>query len=210
MTRLLALVGCSVGLAVAAAAADPTPTAPAATPTVAPTPTPPARSLAEAARRIKLRPYTTDASGRIVISDTTLPEMAEKGAVTSVGGDRPGDRRYVDVDSGEAAGGESGSMDEEQQRQFWRRKVEAQQQAIQVLEARIAELDSEIPRLWTQYYAWDDPAYRDGVIKVRLDRALEEWEQLKERLPAEQARLDEIMEDARRAGAKPGWFRDLR
>ncbi len=200
----------AAGLAGVLGSADATPTPPPATPTVAPTPTPGPRSLADAAKTIKLRRFTRDASGKIVISDTTLPEMAERGAVTSVGGDRAGDRRYVDIDrTAPEESGETGGMDAEEKRQFWRRKVEGQQQAVAVLEARINELDSEIPRLWTQYYAWDDPAYRDGVIKVRLDRALAEWEELKARLPAEQAKLDQLMEEARRDGAQPGWFRDL-
>ena len=36
----------------------------------------------------------------------------------------------------------------------------------------IERLESEIPKLQTDFYRWDDPAYRDGVIKPKLDAAL--------------------------------------
>lgn len=173
------------------------------------TPTPGPRSLAEAARQIKLRSPERDSAGRIVISDRTLPELAEQGAVTTTTGERSADRRFVDIQGEGAPGSGSGEVDPEQRREFWRGKFQAQAAAIAVLEARIAELDREIPGLWNQFYAWDDPAYRDGVIKVRLDRALAESEELKAKLPAEREKLEEIREQARRDGALPGWFRDL-
>ena len=74
----------------------------------------------------------------------------------------------------------------------------------------IEELDKEIPALWNQFYSWDDPAYRDGVIKVKLDRALARRKELEERLAVEEEALPKILDEARRDGALPGWFRGLR
>lgn len=187
---------------------QPTPTAPAVRATPRPTPGP--RSLADAARQIRLQSPARDAEGRIVISDTNLPELADRGSVTAISGDRSADRRYVEVEGqGEGGGSASSGMDPEEKRELWRRKFQAQAKAVAVIEARISELDREIPGLWNQFYAWDDPAYRDGVIKVRLDRALAEWEELTAKLPGEREKLEQIREEARQDGAQPGWFRDL-
>ncbi len=179
-----------------------------------PTPTPRASSLSDLARRIKLRPAARDGEGKVVISNSSLSTLSEKGSLTTSSGGRTDSGRYVEInrstDQAGAEEGATGTMTDDQKRGFWRSRYSGQQKTVQIIENRIAELDSEIPKLWTQFYAWDDPAYRDGVIKPSLDRALAESQQLKDRLPSEQAKLDQILEDARRDGALPGWFRDLR
>jgi len=184
-------------------------------PTPAPTPRP--NSLAELARRIKLRPVARDADGKLVISNSSLSELAAQGSLTTTTGTtgaRSDSRRYVDVDRiSDQAGSEqgaTGSLNDDQKRNYWRDRYSGQLQTVDAVKKRIGELDSEIPKLWNQFYAWDDPAYRDGVIKPNLDRALAESQQLKDRLPGEEAKLDQILEEARRDGAQPGWFRDLR
>ncbi len=181
-----------------------------------PTPRPRSNSLSDLAKRITLRPVARDAEGRIIISNSSLSELSEQGSVTTsegANGSRPGSRRYVDVnrvtDQPSTDESPTETMTDEQKRNFWRSRYSGQLKAVEILTNRIAELDSEIPKLWTQFYAWDDPAYRDGVIKPNLDRALAESQQLKDRLPSEQAKLDQIREDARRDGALPGWFRNL-
>ena len=77
------------------------------------------------------------------------------------------------------------------------------------MKKRLADLNREIPGLWTKFYSWDDPAYRDGVIKPKLDRDLQEAKELQKKIPEEEAKLDQIREQARRDGALPGWFRGL-
>jgi hypothetical protein len=182
--------------------------------TATPTPAPRSNSLADLAKRIKLRAATRDAEGKLVISNSNLSEISEKGSLTTATGSRSGSGRSVEINRvGEQSGtGEdpTETMTDEQKRNFWRSRYSGQLKSVQIIENRLAELDSEIPKLWNQFYAWDDPAYRDGVIKPNLDRALAESQQLKDRLPSEKAKLDQILEDARRDGALPGWFRDLR
>jgi hypothetical protein len=213
-TRSLAIATAVVLAAIAPVALteaqSPARTAPAATPKYK------SNSLSDLAKRITLRPFARDAEGRIVISNSSLSELSEQGSVTTsqgASGSRPGSRRYVDVnrftDQPSTDESPTQAMTDEQKRDFWRSRYSGQLKAVEILKNRIAELDSEIPKLWTQFYAWDDPAYRDGVIKPNLDRALAESQQLKDRLPSEQAKLDQLREDARRDGALPGWFRDL-
>ena len=115
----------------------------------------------------------------------------------------------ADEGTGDRAQGEDEPAEQDKKREYWRNTYRAQQKLIEELQNRIEELDAEIPRLWNQFYAWDDPAYRDSVIKPELDAKLKERERLAERLPREREKLDEIVRDARRDGAQPGWFRNL-
>ncbi len=179
-----------------------------------PTPTPvptrsPSRSLADIAGKIRLkRPGTGTRS--VTITNENLSSYAEKGGITTAA--RPSSKPAPSTGGQVPGGGPGGGrreMGEEHKKQYWRNQYIRQKQLIEDLRRRIDELNSEIPALWNQFYARDDPSYRDGVIKPKIDRKLKEIEELKKRLPQEEKKLSEILEKARRDGALPGWFRDL-
>jgi len=194
-----------------------------AAPTATPTATPSAsseRSLADVARETRL---TEDGRTPIVIDEAALRRLADEGRLTEAAGTptpTPPTRRSAHGGtaaggadpSGAAAGGTTRTLaetDEGEARAYWRSLYTRQFELVESIRKEIERLDEEIPGLWRQFYAWDDPAYRDGVIKPKLDAALERREKLEQDLVAEQARLPEILEEARRSGALPGWFRDL-
>lgn len=225
MTRLLAVAGLAFATcrgAVAADEATPTPT-PTAAPTAAAQATPAGRrSLADVARDTRLQGAEAG-STPIVISNDNLGELASQGGLTEAGPTAtptalPGSRRAVHggatADSTvvtkqhdqEEAGMQPG---DEEKRRHWRAIYLKQVETIEAIGEQINYLDEQIPGLWNQFYTWDDPAYRDGVIKPKLDAALAQRQQLEEQLADEEARLPEILEQARRDGALPGWFRDL-
>ncbi len=204
-TLWIALVG-ACALAVPARTQD-------ATPTPRPTPTPTAaahpRSLAEVARRIRLQ--RPPGRSTITISNDNLLEMGKGGHLTTASGTGAGVAVEAGPGVGEGEGEEEGGPPKgmEAKRQYWRERYRQQLKKVEEIRKRIQELDREIPRLWTQFYSWDDPAYRDGVIKPKLDQALAERDRLGKRLPEEEAKLPQIKEAARRDGALPGWFRNL-
>ncbi|HOC43754.1 MAG TPA: hypothetical protein PKJ99_12130 [Thermoanaerobaculales bacterium] len=182
--------------ALAAAAAEPEPTA---TPTPAPTPT------------VTRTP--------IVITDENLAEYAAQGRLTTSDGSSAtagsGERRPVHRTGTDAATrvedavADAASLAEDEKRQYWRRRYEQQLALVASIESQIAILDREIPGMWRDFYAWDDPAYRDGVIKVELDAALARSERLKQQLEVEREQIKKIKAEARKAGAEPGWFRGI-
>lgn len=176
----------------------------------APTPTPRPRTLGDLARTLKLRPPLKNAgakSGVIVITDSNLQEYAAKGGLTTATGQPQQGRGQAALANAQQA---RASAEQEAKRKSWRSTYQRQAQLVSSIKTRIKKLDEEIPGLWRQFYAWDDPAYRDGVIKPKLDKALNERNTLAKRLPTEEAKLPEILEQARRDGAEPGWFRDLK
>lgn len=180
--------------AVAAAAAEPEPT---------PTPT----------------PTPTATRTPIVITDENLADYAAEGRLTTSDGSsgsagsgerRPVHRTGTDANTRvEDAVADAASLAEDEKRQYWRRRYEQQLALVASIEEQIAVLDREIPGMWRDFYAWDDPAYRDGVIKVELDAALARSERLKQQLEGEREQIKKIKAEARKAGAQPGWFRGV-
>ena len=77
------------------------------------------------------------------------------------------------------------------------------------LEAEIKRLEGEANRLEREFYAHDDPAQRDGVIKPAWDRAVADLRKAQADLAEARNKPEEVLEAARRDGALPGWFRGL-
>jgi hypothetical protein len=189
----------TVGAAAAAAAEKPTPT-----------PRPAGgQSLNEVAKNKKLKGDTDGSTGgSIVITNENLSDYASKGGLTTAKPNIQNTSNPVhagpnvqQIDAETAA--------ENEHRNLWQQKYMRQLETIASIERQINDLDYKIPGLWNDFFARDDPMYRDGVIKPTLDRALARRDELAKRLAEERPKLEQIKEDARRAGAEPGWFRGI-
>jgi hypothetical protein len=166
-----------------------------------PTPTP----VQGATASTQQRPTRTP----IVIDNETLRKYADQGRITSVER-QPSSRAAQSGATGLAGGmGRNPDGDDAAKRLYWREMYQQQLDLVQTLERQVETLDREIPGLWRDFYARDDPMYRDGVIKPKLDEALARRNEMEEQLNEERERLPKIREDARRDGAQPGWFRGL-
>jgi hypothetical protein len=182
------------------------------TPTPTPTPRPAGgTSLSEVAKEKQLK---KSADGKaIVISDDNLADYAAKGSVTATttstakAGREPA--RDTAANPSLKVLGPTDPYHSDERQRYWVDRYQRQLERIASLKYQIALLDQEIPGLWRDFYAWDDPAYRDGVIKPRLDEALAQRERLQQELQEAEPRLAEIKNEARKDGAEPGWFRGL-
>jgi hypothetical protein len=187
----------------AAWAANPTPTA---------TPTAPGTTLSDVAGGIKLNKDAVEGQvGGIVISNENLSQIAGKGRVTEVTTTKTvKGRRDLSEVSGDGAGiqGEADDYAEKQaKKQYWQAQYQRQIEIVQSIRKQIDILDNEIPGLWRQFYTWDDPFYRDGVIKPKIDKAMADRQKLEVDLQAANAEISRIQQESRRDGAEPGWFR---
>ena len=72
----------------------------------------------------------------------------------------------------------------------------------------IARLEAESRKLENDFYAWDDGAYRDRVIKPAWDKTREDLATARKALPGAEKELEDLPDRARRAGALPGWLRE--
>lgn len=168
-----------------------------------PTPAPEAlrgKSLADVAAQIRLKRVSAQPGRSLVITNENLTALAAGAELTEV---------TSEPIIGAVLSGGTSSAEGDSSREYWRGLYLDQVATIEALEARRESLESQIPALWNQFYAWDDPHYRDGVIKPQLDAAMQELDGIKAQLPAERERLPLIIQQARREGAEPGWFRDL-
>ena len=196
----LVVVVALVGQAAFAAEEDPTPT---------PRPVG-GQSLSELAKNKKLKgDQDGSKGGTIVISNDNLSDYASKGGLTTA---KPG--AHTQTSRGVHAGQnvrvvDPQSAEQSERMNHWRQTYTQQLDRIAAIERQIADLDYQIPGLWTDFYSRDDPAYRDGVIKPKLDRALVRRDELAKQLEEEKPKLQQIKEDARKDGAEPGWFRGI-
>lgn len=179
-----------------------------ATPTPTPRPTG-GTSLNEIAKDTQLK--GKEEGKGIVISNENLAGYAEKGEVTQGSGGTTLGRRPVRPPGSavQATDPTSPSSQTDERMRYWRSQYQSQVNLIATIKNQIALLDAEIPGLWTDFYSRDDPAYRDGVIKPRLDAALDRRKRLEGQLAEAEPKLNEIKDQARRDGAEPGWFRGV-
>jgi len=90
----------------------------------------------------------------------------------------------------------------------WRERARAARRRVQDLKERIPQLEADAKKLETDFYAWDDGQYRDGVIKPAWDKKREELETARRDLTDAERDLADLPEKARKAGALPGWIRE--
>lgn len=91
---------------------------------------------------------------------------------------------------------------------YWRDEARRLRERVTELREAITRLEADTQRLEADYYAWDDGAYRDRVIKPSWDKAREELATSRLALPVAEKELAELPDRARRAGALPGWLRE--
>jgi hypothetical protein len=199
----LFLVSSLAGLCALAAAPEPTPTPPprltggfGKTPVAGRTATRDAGKTGPV--RITNQSLVTDtARGKVSTSQSrppsTTPEPAKTPAARA--GSAPAETGTASADTGQ---GEA----------YWREESRRLRERVTELRDTITRLEADTKRLEADYYAWDDGAYRDKVIKPSWDKAREEIATARLALPIAEKDLADLPDRARRAGALPGWLRE--
>ena len=155
----------------------------------------------EAARRAsiseKSRFYTNDdlaAGSRLTTGAARRPDPAAAPAAESADPAAPADP------AAEAAAGEP--RDEA----YWRGRITAAREARQRAELLAAALQNRVDGLLAEFTARDDPAQRARLDRDRAE-ALSELEATRTEVDRLGEEIAAIREEARRAGALPGWLR---
>jgi len=91
---------------------------------------------------------------------------------------------------------------------YWRARAAALRSASQKAEEALAAAQAEEKRQENDFYAWDDGQYRDNVIKPAWDRARDATVKAQQDLDTARKELEALEDDARKAGAYPGWIRE--
>lgn len=174
------------------------------------------QSLAEIARREKARRaaipeerkskvYTNDdlrESGGLTVGTTQRTSPSPPGAAQSAGGSGTGSNTAGTRDAG-GAGPEAGEVRDET---YWRTRMTTAQEARTRAALMASALQNRADGLWAQFTATDDPAQR-RIIEGQRNEALAELANTRTELEELDREIANIREEARRAGAPPGWLR---
>jgi len=155
------------------------------------TPTPTAREeLSRYAGNHHVR--STDAGKSIEITDEVVSAIAGEGTSPAA---TPTPDRAMKAEEGK--------------KEYWIRRYREAKEAEEEVESRLTEVRQEIPALWQEFYAEDNPQYRDEVLAVKLQEKLSLRAKLEDELIQAQTAFADLKVAARKAGALPGWFRGL-
>jgi hypothetical protein len=110
-----------------------------------------------------------------------------------------------------AAGGaqpaqESGEKPAARDQAYWSKRMQQLRTTLERDQTYVDALQSRINALNADFVNRDDPAQR-SVIEADRQKALTELERLKKQIEEGRKAIEELEEEARRAGVPPGWLR---
>ena len=90
---------------------------------------------------------------------------------------------------------------------YWKEKAQSSRERVERAREAVKTADEEARKQENDFYAWDDGQYRDNVIKPAWDRAKEDLAAAQKELAEAEEASKNLEDDARKAGAMPGWVR---
>ena len=168
-------------------------------------PAPAQPPLAEVARKEAARRASISEKSRFYTND----DLAGGSRLTTGAARRPGPEAAPPAsdDPADAAGGGTDDAPEAARDEaYWRERITAARDAGQRAELVAAALQNRVDGLLAEFTARDDPAQRARLERQRAD-ALSELQVTRTEIERLTAEIAAIREEARRAGALPGWLR---
>ena len=154
-----------------------------------------------------LRPMPAPAAEAKPDEKTAQGKAAEKGAAERDAAAKDAAASGKDATGKDAAEEEPRAAAEPvKDKAHWASRLKALQAQLARDETYVAALQSRINALTTDFVNRDDPAQRSVIERDRV-RALAELDHLKQTLPNDKKAIDNLLEEARRAGVPPGWLR---
>ncbi len=160
-----------------------------------------AQSLADVARREGARRKQIAKPSRVLTNKDLRPSDAPASPAAQAPAAGP-------VPAAAAAAEPEVSDEEKRQKdeQDWRQRMADARQALERSQMYLDALQSKINSLWADFTARDDPAQR-GAIETERKKALAEFDRVKHEIAANKKAIDDLEEEARRAGVPAGWLR---
>ncbi len=138
-----------------------------------------------------------------IITNQNLAEYAKKGTlIIAPSKGEAGDPKAAVPESAE---GSTGELHDET---YWREGVRRRRERWREAVDEKAELEQRAASLRQQFYAEEDPYYRDSRIKPAWDRTLDRIVEVNRQISEARDDLDAFLEEGRRSDALPGWLRE--
>jgi hypothetical protein len=157
-------------------------------------------TLAEIARKEQERRKTTTATPK-VLTNKDLPPSAQQPAPPPAPPAAGGTAEQRPAEPQKPAGEEK-----EKDEAWWRERITTARETLRRNEAFHEALQSRINALSADFVNRDDP-YQRAKIGEDRQKALMEMERVKAEIVQNKKQIEDIEEEARKAGVPPGWLR---
>ena len=101
---------------------------------------------------------------------------------------------------------EAAEKKETRDQAYWSKRMSGMRAQLERDQTYLAALESRISSLNMDFVNRDDPAQRDQIANDRI-KAINELERLKKNIEQDKRDIDDLEEEARKAGVPPGWLR---
>ena len=168
-------------------------------------------TLGDLAKREQERRKATKSSDK-VLTNKDLPATAQQPA-SAAGTSTPSGSATGPAPAGGAAkpasGGDdkkTGGTSDQRDEAWWRKRMTEARESLRRNEAFLEALQSRVNALSTDFVNRDDPYQRARIADDR-QKALAEMDRVKADVELGKKQIDDIEEEARKAGVPPGWLR---
>jgi hypothetical protein len=161
--------------------------------------------LGEIARKEQERRKALQGKGQDkgkVITNKDLPPSAHKPAAAQPA-PAAGDQKPADETT---PAGQPPAGGEEKDETWWRGRMTQARESLRRSEMFLEALQSRINALSADFVARDDPAQRARIAEDR-QKALAELDRVQTDIVEQRKQIEDIEEEARKAGVPPGWLR---
>ena len=161
--------------------------------------------LVKLAKQEKERRAKTEAKKTLTNQD--VEEMRKKHPITGI---ETGTGEEAALSEGETkeGGSEKPGTDATNTEEYWRLRKQETDQKLQDTKTKVDQLQTEITQLTTAFYAEADGVGQRPIIAQERDERIKALEQAKQDLQDAQTTSEGLEDEARKAGALPGWVRD--
>lgn len=108
--------------------------------------------------------------------------------------------------AGADASQEGRAQEDERDEAWWRERIARAQEGLRRSESFLEALQTRVNVLSADFASRDDPAQRARIAEDR-QKALAEMERVAAEIAAYKKQIEDIHEEARKAGVPPGWLR---
>jgi hypothetical protein len=161
-----------------------------------------AQSLADVARKEEARRKQIVKPSRVL---TNKDLKASEVPIPPAGPEQPA-ATAAEAPKGDEQKAADGQDQQAKDEQAWRDRMAKARADLEHSEMYLDALQSKINALWADFTSRDDPAQR-AVIESDRKKALAEFDRVKQQVEDQKKAIDDLEEEARKAGVPPGWLR---
>ena len=160
--------------------------------------------LVKLAKQEKERRAKTQAKKTLTNQD--IEEIRKKQPLTGI--ENAGEQTQPADNTDAKSGAKEKKAADTNTEEYWRGRKQQVDQDLRDAQSKVEQLQTEVNQLQTAFYAEGDGVGQRPVIKTEWDERLKALDQAKQDLKAAQEQSDGLEDEARKAGALPGWVRD--